>query len=119
MYSVMGEDGIRKLLLLHYQNLSKSAIREMFSDDLESAAHRSADFFIQIMGGPPLYIQKHGPPRMRARHLPFTITEEARQVWLGCFFQAMEELPFPAEFAPQFRRFLDEFSAWMVNAKSD
>jgi len=119
MFAAIGEDGIRQLLLLHYGNLSRSSIQGMFATDLEKAANRSADFFIQIMGGPPLYSQKHGPPRMRARHMPFLITEEARQVWLDCFLRAMEDLPFPAEFAPEFKRFLDEFSAWMVNAKSD
>ena len=71
------------------------------------------------MGGPPLYFEKYGPPRMRARHLPFEIDEEARQVWLLCFDKILNGAPEKYDFPPQhlegFRKFLESFSAWMVN----
>lgn len=114
----VGEDGVRRLLQLHYKNLEASPIRGMFSDDMEAAADKSADFFIQVIGGPPYFSQKHGPPRMRARHIPFPISERARQIWLDCFRKAMDELPFPEEFRAEFEDFLVSFSAWMVNRKS-
>ncbi|MDH5656318.1 MAG: bacitracin resistance protein BacA [Spirochaetia bacterium] len=115
---VVGEEGIRKLLSLHYKNLEETSIRDMFAKDMENAAQRAADFFIQILGGTPYYSQKNGPPRMRQRHLPFPITEESRQVWLDCFRQAMKDLPFPEEYRQNFDDFLESFSAWMVNRKS-
>lgn len=82
-----------------------------------AAADKSADFFIQLMGGPPLFVQKHGPPRMRARHMPFEVTESGRQEWLKCFQEALEEESFPAEHRQAFDAFLDSFSAWMVNSR--
>ena len=115
--TLIGEEGIRKLLSVHYKNLADTSIRDMFPQDMEAAAQRSADFFIQILGGTPYYSQKKGPPRMRQRHLNFPITEEARLVWLDCFKQAMDELPFPAEYRKNFEEFLESFSAWMVNRK--
>ncbi|MEQ9363794.1 MAG: hypothetical protein RIF32_06110, partial [Leptospirales bacterium] len=84
---------------------------------LEAAANRSADFFIQIMGGPAYYSRKHGPPRMRMRHLPFEIHGPARDLWLECFRDALDELPFPAEYRAEFEEFLASFSMWMVNAE--
>lgn len=113
----LDEAAVRRLLQLHYRNLSETALRDMFPDDMAEAADRSADFFIQIMGGPPYYSERHGPPRMRARHLPFEITPAAQSIWLSCFRQAMDELPFPAALRPGFEIFLEEFSAWMVNAR--
>lgn len=113
----VGEDGVRKLLHLHYANLEQSSIRGMFPEDMELSADKSADFFIQAMGGPPLYVQKYGPPRMRARHMPFPINEKARQIWLDCMWKAMDDLPFPAEHRPAFEEFLTGFSAWMVNTR--
>lgn len=116
----IGEAGVRRLLQLHYARLGASAVRHLFPPTEEgrrAAAERSADFFVQVLGGPPHYSTKHGAPRMRARHVPFPIDEEARQEWLRCFREALDALPFPAAWRPDFERFLDRFSAWMVNTR--
>ncbi len=113
----VGEPFIRDLLRAHYRRLGESPIRGMFSEDLMEAADRSSDFFIQLLGGPPYFSQKYGPPRMRARHMPFPISEKARDIWLDCFRGALDELQFPEQFRAEFERFLVEFSAWMVNRR--
>ncbi len=112
----LGEEGVRRLLDLHYGNLEQSSIRGMFPENMKASAEKSADFFIQSMGGKPYYSQKYGSPRMRARHLPFTITEGSRQIWVDCFKRAMDELPFPEKYREKFLEYLESFSAWMVNA---
>ncbi len=113
----LGESEVRRLLQLHYKNLEASPIRGIFSEDMVAAADKSADFFIQLMGGPPYFSQKYGPPRMRARHIPFPISEKSRQIWLDCFRRAMDDLPFSPEHRPEFEAFLESFSAWMVNRR--
>lgn len=115
--TAIGEDGIRQLLIAHYQNLGASEIQNLFPKDLERAALKSADFFIQLLGGPPYYSQKYGPPRMRARHLPFPITPEAQETWLRCFRQALDDNGFPGEYREDFEAFLISFSSWMVNTR--
>ncbi len=118
LYNILGEDLIRRMLDVHYRNLDKSEAAPLFAGiDMKVSAQKSADFFIQIMGGPYLYSQKNGPPRMRARHVPFAITPKARDVWLDCFRRALDEVEFPAEHRPEFEEFLDSFSAWMVNTR--
>ena len=118
----MGEENIFKMLSDFYQELEKSPIRSLFPSDMEEASKKSAKFFVQVLGGPPLYVIDHGPPRMRARHIPFEIDEQARQVWLGCFEKTLEEAETKYQFPPQhlegFKTFLREFSAWMVNKKA-
>src|SRR3954453_12697240 len=85
IYGMMGEANIFKMMSDFYVELAKSSIRHLFPPDMEEASRRSAAFFVTVLGGPPLYFEKYGPPRMRARHIPFEIDEEARQVWLACF----------------------------------
>lgn len=119
VYGVMGEGNIFRMMSDFYKELERSPIRNLFPPDMEAASKKSALFFITLLGGPPLYIQKYGSPRMRARHLPFVIDEPARQVWLACFERvlahAVERYDFPSEHLQGFRRFLQDFSAWMVN----
>jgi hemoglobin len=119
IYSLMGEDNIYRMLSDFYAELGRSEVRHLFPADLEAASRKSAEFFIGLFGGPPLYVQKYGHPRLRARHLPFVIDESARRVWLGCFelvlAGAETKYRFPPEHLPGFRDFLISFSAWMVN----
>lgn len=123
IYRALGADGIRNLLRAVYRKLGTSSIAGLFPHDplaLEAAADRSSLFFVGICGGPPLYEQKHGAPKMRQRHAPFAITDEARIVWLGCWDEVLADAPqtlgFPAEHLPIFRDYLEKFSLWMVNS---
>lgn len=121
IYAHMGEDAIYQMLEDFYAELEKSSIRHLFPPDMKEASKRSAAFFVFILGGPPLYQQLYGPPRMRQRHMPFAIDEQARQVWLDCFkttlIKAELKYHFPLEHMDNFWRFLDRFSAWMVNTR--
>src|SRR5215475_4752007 len=90
IYRLMGEANIFKMMSDFYKELEKSELRPLFPADMEEASRKSAAFFVGIMGGPPLYIEKYGSPRMRARHLPFEIDEKARQEWLRCFEKTLE-----------------------------
>lgn len=115
----MGEDNIFAMCRDFYRELEKSSVRPLFPDDMEQASRRNAAFFVGVLGGPPLYQRLYGPPRMRQRHLPIPIDEEARNVWLGCFKTTLERAgetySFPREHLPGFIAFLEDFSAWMVN----
>ena len=43
------------------------------------------------MGGPPLYSQTIGPPRLRQAHLAFPIDSRTRDAWMICMKQALSE----------------------------
>lgn len=119
LFGHMGREGIFAMLADVYAELEQSELRPMFPEDMAAASRRSAAFFVQVMGGSPLYSELYGPPRMRQRHLPFAIDDQARQVWLGCFFRVLDQSEdrygMPFEKVPAFKRFLETFSAWMVN----
>ena len=119
IYKIMGEENVFKMMSDFYKELEKSEVRYLFPADMEEASKKSAAFFVTVLGGPALYFEKYGPPRMRARHLPFEIDERARQVLLGCFERTLEgadvKYQFPMEYMKSFKDFLKSFSQWMVN----
>ncbi len=120
LYAAMGSENLYKLSWEVYQLLGQSAIADMFpeGDELHAASQRQAEFLIGILGGPPLYMQKHGHPRMRARHLPFPIDEAARQEWLRCFRTALGDgaaFGLSPSHSRDLMTWLEAFSGWMVN----
>ena len=119
IYKIMGEANIFRMMSDFYKELETSEIRHLFPPNMEEASKKSAAFFVTVLGGPPLYFERYGPPRMRARHLPFEIDERARQIWLACFERTLEgaaaKYQFPMEHMEGFKGFLKSFSAWMVN----
>lgn len=123
IYAAMGEAAIVRMIEDFYRELERSSLRPLFPADMMAAAQRSAAFFVGLLGGPPLYHQRHGNPMMRARHLPFRITPTARAEWLGCFECVLADAParygFPSEHLAGFRAFLRDFSMWMVNTQDE
>lgn len=119
IFESMGEAGVFALLAAVYDRLEETDIRHWFPEDMRAASERSAAFFVQLLGGPPLFNERYGAPRMRMRHIPFEIDEPARRIWLDAFHSALDQFiadgQFPAEHETGFRGFLDGFSAWMVN----
>ena len=119
--SQVTEQGIRDLLSRFYVALDKSAIRNIFpakdAEEMEKAAQVSADFFIQICGGPAYFNQNHGMPKMRQRHAPFTITAEGRLHWLICFEEALIPLEktVKEEDLQSFWNYLNIFSIMLIN----
>ena len=121
IFEALGEEGVFALLADLYERLEQSPIRSMFPADMRAASERSAAFFVQLLGGPALFNERYGPPRMRQRHLPFEIGESERGVWLAAFDETLKHAPkalgFPSEHLAGFRAFLLGFSAWMINVE--
>lgn len=63
----------------------------IFPSDLTEVARKQSLFLTQFLGGPPLYNEERGHPRLRRRHLPFEITPKRRDAWLECMYEAMKE----------------------------
>ena len=61
-------------------------------EDLGPARERLRLFLAQYWGGPTTYSQERGHPRLRMRHQPFAIDENARDRWLFAMRGALDEL---------------------------
>lgn len=91
-----GAEVIRALVNRFYDLMEASAeaagIRQLHPADLQGSRDKLFMFLVGWMGGPPIYVEKYGHPRLRARHLPFPIGATERDQWLNCMKQAMVDL---------------------------
>lgn len=97
LYDILGgEPGLRRLVERFYHHMDTRPevrlIREMHQKDLASAKEKLFMFLSGWTGGPPLFAQRYGHPRLRARHLPFAINKQARDQWLQCMLYALEDI---------------------------
>lgn len=120
-FDLIGLKRLYEMAWIQYQLFRDTPIHHMFPQDeagLKEASEKQAEFLCGVMGGPKIYIKKNGPPRMRARHIPFAIDGEARQVWLDCFktaFFQCEGLGLNEINQKILLNWIETFSAWMVN----
>ncbi|KXW57781.1 group II truncated hemoglobin [Ferrovum myxofaciens] len=100
-----GEPGIRKLVEAFYHIMDTdpmaTRIRQLHPEDLSSSKEKLFMFLSGWLGGPPLYIEAYGHPRLRQRHLPFPIGDEERDQWMGCMHQALEQCGLDEELKQQ------------------
>lgn len=91
-----GEDIIRRLVDRFYDLMDEDpdyyGIRKMHAKDLTEARNKLFMFLSGWTGGPQLYMEKFGHPRLRQRHMPFAIGESERDQWMGCMQRAMDEV---------------------------
>lgn len=90
-----GEVGLRALVDRFYDNMDSFSeakhVRAIHPDDLSLSRDKLFMFLSGWAGGPPLYVQSYGHPRLRQRHMPFSIGKVERNEWLWCMDKALEE----------------------------
>ncbi|NMM37816.1 MAG: group II truncated hemoglobin [Glaciimonas sp.] len=68
-----------------------SGIRKLHPPQLNDTRDKLYWFLSGWMGGPDLYVERIGHPRLRARHLPFPIASDERDQWLRCMAWALQD----------------------------
>jgi hemoglobin len=118
-----GTDGVRRLVDRFYDLMdlepAYARLRAVHPTTLAGSRDKLGWFLCGWLGGPDLYVQRFGHPRLRARHLPYAIGIAERDQWLACMLQAMEELGEGAGLDEAMReRLLQAFAGtadWMRN----
>lgn len=92
LYEEMGgADAIARLVHEFYSRVHQDPVLSpIFPDDLLETQRKQFAFLTQFFGGPPLFAEMYGPPRLRARHLPFPITLSRARAWLALMDTAMD-----------------------------
>ena len=113
------EEGLWKLVNTFYDNMDtlteSKTIRDLHPKDLRSAREKLFMFLSGWLGGPDRYIAAFGHPRLRARHLPFTIGNTERDQWLMCMRKALDEMPIDAAFREQLIMAFTQTANHMMN----
>lgn len=98
---VNGTENVRLLVETFYDIMDtdpmSAEIRAMHPADLTGSREKFFMFLTGWTGGPQLYIEKYGHPRLRMRHMPFSIDASARDQWMRCMIQAMHQLKYDDE----------------------
>jgi hemoglobin len=103
-----GETKVRELVDRFYDHMDSlnevSHIRDMHAKSLRASREKLFLFLSGWLGGPDLYIQKYGHPRLRMRHMPFAIDTQARDQWLLCMNKALDDMELDARLGEHLKR---------------
>lgn len=117
LYHDLGEERLRNLVAAFYRRVrGDDLIGPMYPpNDWVAAEKRLADFLIYRFGGPQTYLEERGHPRLRGRHMPFSIGEAERDRWLDLMGASMREVDIPSEQAPTILGFFAQIADFMRN----
>jgi hemoglobin len=117
VYGRIGDEGFARLVAAFYRRVATDDILSPMypKHDLAGAEERLCAFLIQRFGGPDMYSQQRGHPRLRMRHAPFKIDQRGRDRWIELMEAALAETELPADAIPPLRKFFHEAATFMIN----
>ena len=90
-------------------------LRQAHGPELANARERLFMFLCGWLGGPDLYVERFGHPRLRMRHMPFSIGITERDQWLACMDQAMGEVQVDPVLRDRLKKSFFQTADWMRN----
>lgn len=114
-----GEAKVRALVDCFYDLMDiepgYAELRAAHGNTLEDARQKLFWFLCGWLGGPQLYTEQFGHPRLRMRHMPFSIGAQERDQWLACMDQAMGETGVDAVLRARLKTSFFQTADWMRN----
>ena len=120
LYERLGGDAPVRALVDRFYDLMDlepgyADLRRVHGSELAGARDKLHWFLSGWLGGPDLYIERFGHPRLRARHLPFAIGVRERDQWLACMNQAMVEFGVDEKLRVRLLQAFFQTADWMRN----
>jgi hemoglobin len=114
-----GEPAVRRLVDLFYDNMDRlpeaAAVRALHPPSLQGSRDKLFWWFSGWLGGPQLYWERRGPPRLRRRHLGFAIDQAGADAWMLCMFDALDQVVEDETLRATLELRLGELAVRMVN----
>lgn len=118
---VGGEQNVRKLVDRFYDLMDEDpdyfGIRQLHPASLAGSREKLFKFLMGWLGGPPLYEQEYGHPRLRARHLPYAIASAERDQWMACMIRAMADVDLEESLRKRLTQSFFQTADWMRNTE--
>ena len=117
--AIGGENKVKALVERFYDLMDLepkySALRAAHGSELTKARQHLFWFLCGWMGGPQHYTERFGHPKLRLRHMPFSIGILERDQWVSCMEQAMQETGVPEDLRTQLSESFFQTADWMRN----
>ena len=114
-----GEPAVRQLVDRFYDLMDLESafadLRALHPGTLAGSRDKLYWFLCGWLGGPQLYVEKFGHPRLRARHMPYPIGIAERDQWMACMSQAMRESHVDEAMAARLAESFFGTADWMRN----
>ena len=114
-----GEDKVRALVDRFYDLMDLEpayrTLRAMHPKDLHGSRDKLFWFLCGWLGGPDHYQDRFGHPRLRMRHMPFSIGILERDQWVACMDQAMGETGVLEDLRVRLKASFMNTADWMRN----
>lgn len=97
IYELIGGDLVVRAICARFYEVMATlpetkGVLEMHPQNLGGSEEKLYMFLSGWLGGPDLFVQKYGHPRLRARHMHFKIGKAERDQWMICMVQAFEDV---------------------------
>ena len=116
LYSKIGPKNLKSIIDDFYTLIfNESSISHLFKNEKSEIRDKQYMFLTQFLGGPQLYTQQFGHPKMRMRHLPHAIDENAMNEWLRCMKTAINNSDLSEDLKVAFYEYFPKIALHMVN----
>jgi hemoglobin len=116
IYVALGEDAFWRIARAFYSRIDQDPfLRPMFPAELEEPIRNQAEFLIQYFGGPQTYSARRGHPRLRMRHMPYSIGVRERNAWVSHMDGALSDAEIPEPYLSQMREYFARTATFMIN----
>jgi hemoglobin len=91
-YEEVGGDLVVRALVEEFYDIIEAespGLRAMLPANTSTSRQKLYEFLSGWLGGPSLYMERRGHPRLRLRHMPFDIGTEEAEEWVRCMNQAI------------------------------
>ncbi len=115
-----GEEPVAAIVDAFYDAVEKDPIlRPMYPECLQAPKRHLYLFLLQFFGGPRTYLEERGHPRLRMRHFPFAIDQQARDHWLAHMLNAVDQAGISEPARSRMREYFDRSSTFLINRSGD
>ncbi len=116
---VGGEPVVRRLVARFYQLMDTrpeyAELRAMHAADLGPMRDKLGDFMMGWLGGPRIYFERADAGCITEVHAPFPIDTQARDQWLACMYEALDDTGVPCEVQALIRTPLSRVAEFLKN----
>lgn len=120
LYDTLGGAGALRQMVDRFYDLMElepefAGLRAMHPPATDGSRDKLFAFLSGWMGGPDLFVERYGHPRLRARHLPFAIGTSERDQWLRAMAWAMDDVGIAEDLRLRLMESFFQTGDWMRN----